>query len=253
MIVQFKNRNHSSNNRDVYSPLFVRKGPRAFAKNKYEAYLIILPLFFIFSIISLTSFSQNAEIVKGNSYYKDSAFDKAEEYYRKSLNKKPTSAAQYNLGNTLYKKQKEAAGDKKEEIIKSFDEAVTNTTDAEVKAKALYNKGVVYHKNNQVDEAIDAYKEALRLTPGDAEIRKNLQIALQNKRKQNPEQQQKPKPQQQPKEQKEKKQDQPPPPPPKLSKKQAEQYLKSLTEKEKQLQEKMQKKTGVPSQPDKDW
>ncbi|MBX9785106.1 MAG: tetratricopeptide repeat protein [Chitinophagaceae bacterium] len=250
MSFQLINRNEFLNNRGLCSPLpALQRGAEGELVQKSLRIFII----FLSSFISLHSFSQTAEIVKGNNYYKDSAFDKAEEYYRKSINKKPTPAAQYNLGNTLYKKQKEATGEQTEAIIKSFDEAATDTTDAEVKAKALYNKGVVYHKNNQVDEAINAYKEALRLTPGDAEIRKNLQIALQNKRKQNPEQQQKPKPQEQPKEQKDKKQEQPPPPPPKLSKKQAEQYLKSLTEKEKQLQEKMQKKVGVPSQPDKDW
>lgn len=188
--------------------------------------------------------AQNGDIIKGNRFYKDSAFDKAEESYRKSISKKPTSAAQYNLGNTLYQKQKI------EEAIEQFDATINGSTDAEVKAKALYNKGVVHHRNNKLDEAIAAYKEALRLTPNDAEIRKNLQLALQNKNQKNPP----PKPKEQKKkEQKPKEEKKKPPPPPKLSKKQAEQYLKSLAEKERQLQEKMQKKVGVPSQPDKDW
>lgn len=198
----------------------------------------------VFLISYTYSFAQNGETVKGNRYYKDSAFDKAEEMYRKSLNKKPTSAAQFNLGNTLHQKQQT------EEAIKSYDATVLNTTDVEIKAKALYNKGVLYHKNNQLNEAIEAYKEALLLTPNDEEIRKNLQLAFIATRKQNPEQNNKPRPKEQkPKEEKKKE----PPPQSKLTKKQAEQYLKALEQKEKQLQEKMQKKVGVPSQPQKDW
>jgi Ca-activated chloride channel family protein len=204
---------------------------------------------FIFAFSTgINCFSQTANIVKGNRYYKDSAFDKAEEQYRKSISKKPTSAAQYNLGNTLYQKQKT------KEAIEQYDETASSAIDGEVKAKTLYNKGVVYHRNNQLDEAIGAYKEALRLTPDDAEIRKNLQIALKAKRQQNPEQ--KPKEQkkkQEPPKEEKKKEEQKPPPPPKISKKQAEQYLKSLSEKERQLQEKMQKKRPVPDQPEKDW
>jgi Ca-activated chloride channel homolog len=205
-------------------------------------------LFILAFSSGITCLSQTTNIVKGNRFYKDSAFDKAEEQYRKSISKKPTSAAQYNLGNTLYQKQKT------EEAIQQFDETANSATDADVKAKALYNKGVVYHRNNKLDEAIAAYKDALRLTPDDAEIRKNLQIALMAKRQQNPEQ--KPKEQkkkQEPPKEEKKKQEQKPPPPPKISKKQAEQYLKSLNEKERQLQEKMQKKRPVPDQPEKDW
>ena len=203
-----------------------------------------LLVFIISALYSVAAMAQNGDIMKGNRFYKDSVFDKAEESYRKAISKKPTPAAQYNLGNTLYQKQKT------DEAIEQFDATINSSTDAEVKAKALYNKGVVYHRNNKIDEAITAYKEALRLTPDDAEIRKNLQIALQSKRPKNPP----PKPKEQKKkEEKPKEEKKKQPPPPKLSKKQAEQYLKSLQEKERQLQEKMQKKVGVPSQPDKDW
>jgi Ca-activated chloride channel homolog len=199
----------------------------------------------ILAFCSFGVFAQNGDIIKGNRFYKDSAFDKAEEQYRKSISKKPTAAAQYNLGNTLYQKKQT------KEAIEQFNTTAQSAEEVEVKAKALYNKGVVLHQNNELEEAIGAYKEALRLTPDDAEVRKNLQLALQNKNRKNPPP---PKPKEQKKkEEKPKEQKKKQPPPPKLSKKQAEQYLKSLAEKERQLQEKMQKKVGVPSQPDKDW
>jgi tetratricopeptide (TPR) repeat protein len=212
----------------------------------------LLTIFFL--LLTGNALAQNGEVVKGNKYFKEGNYDKAQEAYRKALNKQPkNNIAQYNLGNTLYKKEQT------EEAIQSFHETAAAASEAELKAKALYNKGVIHHKNNQLPEAIDAYKQALRLTPNDAEIRKNLQLALikQNQQQQPKENKQQKKQEQKPKEQKEKKQDQqkqqPPPQPSRLSRKQVEQYLKALEQKERQLQEKMQKKVGAPSQPEKDW
>lgn len=208
---------------------------------------IVFTIFILF--ISIMGFAQNGEIVKGNRYFKEGNFDKAAEAYQKAVNKKTGPVAQYNLGNAQYKKEQQT------EAIQSYDAAAAEATDPEMKAKALYNKGVLYHQAKKLPEAIDAYKQALRLTPEDPEIRKNLQLALREKKQQDPQQQQ----QQKPKEQKpkeDKKQQEPPKPQPqksKLTKKQAEQYLKALEQKEQQLQEKMQKKVGVPSQPEKDW
>ncbi|MBY0476341.1 MAG: tetratricopeptide repeat protein [Chitinophagaceae bacterium] len=202
----------------------------------------------LFSLIVCIAFAQTGEVVKGNKHYKEGDFDKAEAAYQKALSKKQNPVAQYNLGNTLYKKEKTA------DAIKSFEETIANTTEAELKAKALYNKGVLLHKDNKLNEAIEAYKQALRLTPADEEIRNNLQLALRAKKQKDPQEQKK----QKQKEQKPKEDKKTPPPQPKpqqskLTKKQAEQYLKALEQKEKQLQEKMRKKTGVPSQPEKDW
>ena len=202
----------------------------------------------LFHLFLFMAFAQNGEVVKGNKHYKEGDYDKAEAAYQKALSKKQDPVAQYNLGNTLYKKEKTA------DAIRSFEETAANTTEAELKAKALYNKGVLYHKDNKLNDAIEAYKQALRLTPTDEEIRKNLQLALRAKKQQEPQEQKKQKQKEQkPKEDKKEPPPQPKPQQSKLSKKQAEQYLKALEQKEKQLQEKMQKKTGVPSQPEKDW
>lgn len=208
-----------------------------------------------FTIVAFFSFfiafAQEGEVVKGNRYYKEGKYDKAEEAYQKALSKKESPVTRYNLGSAQYKKENI------DNAVKSFDEAAAATDDPELKTKALYNKGVLLHKNNQLTEAIDAYKQALRLSPADEEVRKNLQLALMAKKQQEPKEQKK----QQQKEQKpkeEKKKEQPKPEQPKqqkskLTKKQVEQYLKALEQKERELQEKMQKKTGAPSQPEKDW
>jgi Ca-activated chloride channel homolog len=210
---------------------------------------IILTIFVLFA--ALFAQAQEGEVMKGNRYYKEGNYDKAEEAYQKALSKKENLIARYNLGNTLYKKESI------DDAVKSFDGVISATDDPELKTKALYNKGVLLHKGNRLTEAIDAYKQALRLSPDDEEVRKNLQLALQQKKQQEPKQQQK-KEQKEQKQKQEKKKEEPKPQQPKpqkskLTKKQAEQYLKALEQKERELQEKVRKRTAVPNQPEKDW
>jgi Ca-activated chloride channel family protein len=210
---------------------------------------IILTIFVLFA--ALLTHAQEGEVMKGNRYYKEGNYDKAEEAYQKALSKKENLVARYNLGNTQYKKESI------DDAVKSFDGVISATDDPELKTKALYNKGVLLHKGNRLTEAIDAYKQALRLTPDDEEVRKNLQLALQQKKQQEPKKDQK-KEQKEQKQKQEKKKEEPKPQQPKpqkskLTKKQAEQYLKALEQKERELQEKVRKKTAVPNQPEKDW
>jgi Ca-activated chloride channel homolog len=210
---------------------------------------IILIIFVLFA--ALFAQAQEGEVMKGNRYYKEGNYDKAEEADQKALSKKDNLIARYNLGNTLYKKESI------DDAVKSFDGVIGATDDPELKTKALYNKGVLLHKGNRLTEAIDAYKQALRLSPDDEEVRKNLQLALQQKKQQEPKQQQK-KEQKEQKQKQEKKKEEPKPQQPKpqkskLTKKQAEQYLKALEQKERELQEKVRKRTAVPNQPEKDW
>lgn len=210
---------------------------------------IILTIFVLFA--ALLTHAQEGEVMKGNRYYREGNYDKAKEAYQKALSKKENLIARYNLGNTLYKKESI------DDAVKSFDGVISATDDPELKTKALYNKGVLLHKGNRLTEAIDAYKQALRLNPDDEEVRKNLQLALQQKKQQEPKKDQK-KEQKEQKQKQEKKKEEPKPQQPKpqkskLTKKQAEQYLKALEQKERELQEKVRKKTAVPNQPEKDW
>ena len=208
-----------------------------------------------FTIIAFFSFfialAQEAEVVRGNRYYKDGKYDKAEEAYQKALRKKESPITRYNLGNAQYKKENI------DDALNSFDDAAAATDDSELKTKALYNKGVLLHKNDRLTEAIEAYKQALRLSPSDEEVRKNLQLALMAKKQQEPKEQKKQQQKEQkPKEEKKKEQPKPQQPKPqksKLTKKQVEQYLKALEQNERELQKKIQKKTGAPTQPEKDW
>lgn len=160
----------------------------------------------------------NTYISKGNEYYLHTQFELAEAEYRKALQSEPkNTTAQYNLANALHKQKKY------EEAIGELEKLSATTKDATLKSASFYNEGVAYTKEKNLEASIEAYKKALRLTPGDEQARENLQKALSELKKKQADQQNQQKKQQSG-----------------MSKKEAEQKLKLLQEKEKQLQQRLQ-------------
>ncbi|RXK83445.1 tetratricopeptide repeat protein [Filimonas effusa] len=202
------------------------------------------------SAISLPSYAQSgdASVKKGNDLYRKGDYANAELYYRKALLKEPGNvAAKFNLGNAMEKQKKG------EDAAAMFnDVGGGKSVDTATKAKAYYNKGLALAKDNKLQMAIDAFKQALRLAPDDEQARENLQKAMnelrqQQQQKQDQKQNQQPQPQkQQPKPQQEKTNS-------KLNQSQAEEMLGQLRDNEKQLQRQIQKGRSTPNQNKKDW
>ncbi len=222
-------------------------------------------VFLFLSLSLLTFFASRAQapdalVRKGNRYYKSSDFDESEKTYEKALKTAPGNTnARYNLGNAEFR------GNDYEKAAANFDEVIAGKADSATRASAYYNKGVAMMKQKKLDESIDAWKNALRINPEDSDARDNLIKALLEKKKQQQEQQQQQQKQQEkknpdkkdekkPQDQKKEEEDHPKPQPSKLTKQQVEQYLRSLIQREKDVQEKMnQSKTREPNSPDKDW
>ncbi len=230
-----------------------------FTSEKRKPARMHMGILILFLFISSTSNGQSAKekIIKGNRAYIENRFDEAEEDYRAALKKSENDAiANYNLGNTLYRK------DNTEEAAKAYENVIANTEDNTLKQQAFYNKGVVLQKINKLPESILAYKNALILDPNDEDARQNLQRAMQQQKQQekkNKDNKEDKKENKQDSKDQKKQQDQekdkePKPQPSKLTQKQAEEKLKSLFEKEKALQDKLNKIKGVaPNNPEKDW
>jgi len=155
------------------------------------------------------------------------------------------------MGNASFRSEKH------DDAVQLYDNTIASSTDKPVREKAYYNKGVAYSKEKKLQESIDAWKESLKLDPNDNEARENLQKALLELKKQQQQQQQnkdkkddkKKDQEKQPKEQQQQQQQ----PQSKLNKQQVEQLLKALQQKEKEIQQKMQKGTASPNKPEKDW
>jgi Ca-activated chloride channel homolog len=195
---------------------------------------------------------ENTLISKGNDEYKKGEFGKAEENYRKALEKdKSSTPAMFNLGNALQQQNKS------EEADKEYDALLTDDNlPADLKGNTYYNKGVSYAKQKKFPEAADAFKQSLKVDPSDNNTRENLQKVLNEIKKQQQQQQQQQQNQQKKQDQKkkeEKHQQQPNQPKTNLSMQKAEQLLDQLREKEKQLQNQVQKQRVTNQQPEKDW
>ena len=105
---------------------------------------------------------------------------KAEIDYRKALvANSSNSQAMYNLGCALMAQQRDSAA------MEMFQKAAGAEKSKVRKAMSYHNMGVILQRNQQYGGAIEQYKQALRLTPNDAQTRYNL-VLCQRMQRNNP-------------------------------------------------------------------
>ena len=132
-------------------------------------------------VVASTSFAQNDRryITQGNKLFRSGQFDKAEVAYRKAIEKNPRNPqAHYNLGNSLMAQKKDSAA------VQSFQKSTELETSKIRKAMAFHNMGVVCQQHKMYGEAIEAYKNSLRLNPKDDATRYNLELCKRQQRNQ---------------------------------------------------------------------
>lgn len=214
-------------------------------------------IIFIVLMAAMPVLAQESAVREGNKLYREGKFDEAIAAYDKAIEKDPANlTASYNRANALAKKgDKAAAGQDYAKLIDKSANLVSEPSRKEQSASAIrerawYDKGVLHQQEQQLDESILAWKEALKLDPEDKIARENLQKALREKKEQEKKQQDQ---QQQQQKQPRQEQKQQPPPQSKLTQKQVEQLLKAMEQKEKEVQKKLQQRSGGPNKPDKDW
>lgn len=117
----------------------------------------------------------------GNRYFKNQSWAKAEVDYRKALAKNANNTqALYNLGCVLFAQQKDSLA------MAMLEKAAKQETIPMRRAKAWHNIGVVLQSHQIYAQAIEAYKESLRLNPNDNETRYNLALCQRLLKKQPP-------------------------------------------------------------------
>jgi Ca-activated chloride channel family protein len=227
-------------------------------------YLLIL-IALILIHVGASGQNERKYIRQGNRYYinglRDTTkidsvtFSKAETEYRKALEKKPEDLKwNFNLNNSLYKQKK------LNDAATGYEQIARQMIDPKEKAGAFHNLGNARLFQQQIDEAIDTYKKALRINPGDMETKYNLAYAQQLKKQQKKNQDQnKDKNKDQQKQNQDQNKDQnkqQQQPPPKISKQNAEQLLQALQNDEKNIQDKVKKAQAIQvksSRVEKDW
>jgi len=202
--------------------------------------------------VTATLFAQvdRKEVRSGNRAYKDGDVERAEIDYRRALTEDSTSVfARYNLGNALYKRQNPEEAEK---IVKPI---VDSLYDTNIKSATFHNLGNYALDGKKYKEAIEYYKDALRLNPDDYETKSNLAYAQkmlknedgggdggdqnQDKDDQDENQDKNDQNQDQNQNNQEQNQDQNNQPPPTITPQDAQQMLQAIQNKENETQEKV--------------
>ncbi len=207
-------------------------------------------------MISFGIFSQkkDKDLPKANEDFESKNYSEAEAGYRvSSSNDSKKAVASYNLGNAIYS-QKHAG-----EAKLAFAKAATKSKAFPEKHNAYHNMGNSLMLEKKYDEAMEAYKNALRNNPEDEETRYNFALAKKkdkespNKDKNKKKEDKKEDKKDDPKKPDEK--DKPKPEPSKASQEQLKNLMEAVNNEEKKVQAKVNKgkQKGEPVQTDKDW
>lgn len=131
--------------------------------------LLILPTI-------LTAQTANRDVRHGNRLMRDSLAAEADVWYRRALQSDPKNPyASFNLALSLLAQQKAP------EAHDLFKVAIRDTKSKALQNKAYYNAGVALQREKKLEEAIEAYKSALRLNPNDEQARYNLAVCKRKK------------------------------------------------------------------------
>lgn len=148
--------------------------------------------------------------------------------------------AQFNLGHALYIEQSYAAAGE------AYAKVAAAVTHPPSKSAAFYNEGNAFYRQGKLDQAIEKYKQALRLNPADVDAKHNLELSRKLDKMQKEQQKQQGK-------QKDEQNDQKPETKPgEMSQEDAERLLEAVAQQENSTKEKAGKKKPEPTMGE-DW
>ena len=134
---------------------------------------------FVCISIFATAQPYQKDIKSGNKAFEQKSFADAEVNYKKAAEANPEGfEGWFNLGDALYKQGRY------DEALEAYEKGGQFAGSKYRAAAALHNIGNTYSSKKQFDKAAEAYKEALRQNPNDAETRYNLAKALRELKQQ---------------------------------------------------------------------
>ena len=134
--------------------------------------ILLCSAVFVLSCAVMGAQTDRREVRKGNRDFRKENYSEAEIDYRRALVKDSTSfAANYNLGNTLYRNGDVQQARKSYETLKDVAPA------SQYGADYYYNLGNAAAAMEDWQAAVDAYTRSLLMNPGDMDAKENYVYA----------------------------------------------------------------------------
>jgi len=152
--------------------------------------ILLVGFFCFFSAFSKNTFAwnpfvkENRNVKKGNTLIAKGNFQEALKSYNAASGEHPENpAVDYDKGIASYKiamKDSASKQQKLEEAASAFLSAIdrAGSENKDLKAKSFYNLGNVYFAQERYKEAVEAYRQSLKLMPGYEDAAFNLSVAL---------------------------------------------------------------------------
>ncbi len=129
----------------------------------------LLLLLFVSFTATAQNYGERGEVRKGNRNYVNEEFAEAAEHYSKALEQAPKNfEAQYNYGCAMLK-----GGDTIVPIPLFEALAADSLLTKEQRAMSYYNLGNAQFAQQKLEEALESYKNVMRLDPTDVEAKYN--------------------------------------------------------------------------------
>ena len=139
----------------------------------------------IITITALTACSSSAEKLNqdGNEAFTEQAYLEALDLYHSAQIESPELAEPYyNAANSLYRQGNYP------EALQQMQMALQFVDEASLAESSFYNMGNSLFNSQELETAVEAYKQALLINPDDADAKYNLELALQQQQQQQQEQ-----------------------------------------------------------------
>ena len=170
-----------------------------------KKHLVVIALLLL-AAMALTGCGQSVEKLnnKGNEAFANQDYDSALLAYNDAQEDAPEMAEPYyNAANTHYRQEDYEQAQQQIERALVGEEHLEN-----LDQNSYYNLGNTFFQGQQLEAAIEAYKEALRLNPDDLQAKQNLELALRQQQQEQQQQEQQENQDQQEEQQDEEQQDQ---------------------------------------------
>ena len=216
----------------------------------YRALTIILTA--VASLVFGEVFSQQMPerrlVRKGNRQYERGDFDTSLDSYARALREDPTCfEAKFNTANGQFRKE---LIDKSEQTLRKLAQDSTRT-DIE-RGEVAYNLGNTLFVQQRLEEALNCYRDAMRLNPDDKEAKFNYAMTKELLKQQQIKQEQ-PQDQEQNEDKQDQKEQEQQPQEQQISEQEQQAMLEAIQAQEDKTQDKLKEKKGVLIRGGKNW